>query len=80
MEATTKDLRLKTPELLAATDRGESVIITYRGSRRAVLRRWDTQNGELPSIRRNPAFGMWADKSGDVDDQVRRLRQRRSLP
>ncbi|MFO8015861.1 MAG: prevent-host-death family protein, partial [Candidatus Woesearchaeota archaeon] len=30
MEATTKDLRLHTRELLAATDRGEEVVISYR--------------------------------------------------
>lgn len=80
MKATVKDLRLRTPELLAATDRGESVIITYRGSRRAVLRGWEAQSGEQHAGARNPAFGIWADKSGDVDKQIRRLRQRRPLP
>lgn len=80
MEATTKDLRLKTPKLLAATDRGESVIITYRGRRRAVLRGWKAQDSEECIGVRNPAFGMWADECGDVGEQVRRLRQPRSLP
>lgn len=83
MKATTKDLRLHTSELLAATDRGESVIITYRGSRRAILRRWEAEtkkNGELNAGARNPAFGIWADESGDVEAQVRCLRQRRPLP
>lgn len=80
MEATTKDLRLNTPELLAATDRGESVIITYRGSRRAVLRRWEEQPNTTPGDERNPAFGLWADESDDVDQLVRRLRQPRPLP
>ena len=37
MEATTKDLRLHTRTLIAATDRGEEVIITYRGKPRARL-------------------------------------------
>ena len=37
MEASTKDLRLHTRELLSATDRGEEVIITYHGKRRAKL-------------------------------------------
>jgi len=29
---------------------------------------------------RNPAFGLWADRQGTVDDDVRRLRQPRVLP
>ena len=81
MEATTKDLRLHTRELLAATDRGEEVTITYRGKRRAKLvplrkgsKIADKETG------RNPAFGIWRDRSDDVDAQVRRLRERRELP
>lgn len=80
MEATTKDLRLNTPVLLAATDRGESVIITYRGSRRAVLRRWEDHADRAHADERNPAFGLWADESENVDQQVRRLSQPRALP
>ena len=37
MKATTKDLRLRTRELIAITDRGEEVTITYRGKNRARL-------------------------------------------
>lgn len=37
MEATTRDLRLHTKEVLPATRRGEDVIITYRGERTARL-------------------------------------------
>ena len=37
MQATTKDLRLRTKEILAASQRGEEVIITFRGEPRAVL-------------------------------------------
>lgn len=35
MEATTKDLRLHMRELIAATERGEEVIITFRGKPRS---------------------------------------------
>lgn len=80
MEATTKDLRLHTAELLAATDRGETVIISYRGKRRAVLQRWDAAQPDKSAGARNPAFGIWADRTEPVDDQVRRLRARRELP
>jgi antitoxin (DNA-binding transcriptional repressor) of toxin-antitoxin stability system len=80
MRATTKDLRLHTAEILAATDRGEQVIITYRGKGRALLTRWREEAGRAESPVRNPAFGLWQDRNEDVDTQVRRLRKGRELP
>jgi len=83
MEATTKDLRLHTAEVLAAADRGEEVIITYRGKRRARLVRWsDAEQARRTRGKgeRNPAFGLWRDRDEDVAAQVRRLRERRELP
>ena len=81
MKATTKDLRLHTRELLSATDRGEEVIITYRGKRRAKLvplcKRSEIADRQTD---RNPAFGIWCDRKDEVDDLVRGLRQRRELP
>lgn len=79
MEATIRDLRLHTAEVLAAADRGERVIITSRGRLRAVLTRWE-EGGAVLRSERNPAFGRWADRDEAVDDQVRRLRQGRALP
>jgi antitoxin (DNA-binding transcriptional repressor) of toxin-antitoxin stability system len=80
MQATTKELRFHTPEIFAATDRGESVVITYRGKRRAVLTRWEPQGEPAAAEQRSPAFGLWADETEPVDEQVRRLRSRRSQP
>lgn len=81
MEATTKDLRLHTRELLSATDRGEEVIITYRGKRRAKLvplrNPTEIDDGEMG---RNPAFGIWCDRKDDVDLLVRSLREPREFP
>jgi antitoxin (DNA-binding transcriptional repressor) of toxin-antitoxin stability system len=77
MKATTKDLRLHTQELLAAADRGETVIITYRGRCRAVLKGWREMSEPPDSAARNPAFGLWADRREDVDAAVRRLREPR---
>jgi prevent-host-death family protein len=80
MEATTKDLRLHTRELIAATDRGEEVIITYRGKRRAKL-----VPCELPvekpgkTMEPNPLFGLWNDQASDVDADVRALRAPRTF-
>ncbi len=76
MEATTKDLRLHTRELIAATDRGEQVLITYRGKPRAMLTPVTQVQESAPPPERNPAFGLWAhDKPTEtVDELVRRLR------
>lgn len=79
MEATTKDLRLHTKSLMAATSRGEEVIISYRGQKRAKLVPLDDQ----PRGRKgtNPLFGLWADSENDVsvEEQVRQLRAPRSF-
>ena len=84
MEATTKDLRLNTRTLLAATDRGEEVIITYRGRRRAKLVPWSEpgKSDATPSSadRRNPAFGIWRDRQDSVDELIRSMRRGRDLP
>ncbi|MEX2499684.1 MAG: type II toxin-antitoxin system prevent-host-death family antitoxin [Wenzhouxiangellaceae bacterium] len=74
MEATTKDLRLKTRELIAATDRGEVVTITYRGKRRARLVPIQDADSDHRDATRNPAFGMWRDLDQAVDRQIDSLR------
>ena len=78
MEATTKDLRLHTRELLTAVSRGEEVIITWHGRRCARLTGWRME--EHAAGEPNPAFGLWSDRSGDVDAEVQALRQGRDLP
>ena len=75
MQASTKDLRLHSAELLAATDRGEEVVITYRGRPRAKLVGLNTQ--PVPLAERNAAFGIWHDRTEDVAQQMRELRQGR---
>jgi len=81
MKATTKDLRLHTPELLAATERGEEVVITFRGKPRAVLTAYKLS----PEARtdRNPAFGLWVGSERaaalSVEAEVRALRKPRPL-
>ena len=77
MEATTKYLRLHTRELMAAVERGEEVIITWRGQRRARLTGLEDEPQSATTT--NPVFGIWADQVEDVDAQVRRLRQPRAF-
>ena len=80
MEATTKDMRLHSRELLAAIDRGEEIVITYHGRKRARLVPFTLreENGREERTR-NPLFGLWSDRTGSVDDQVRRMRQPREF-
>lgn len=77
MKATTKDLRLHTRELIAATDRGEEVIITFRGQPRARLVPLKDEAATGQRSERNPAFGLWKDQSGSVADQIDALREGR---
>ncbi|MFC3286349.1 type II toxin-antitoxin system Phd/YefM family antitoxin [Litchfieldella rifensis] len=79
MQATTKDLRLRTRELLAATARGEEVVITYRGKRCVKLVAYEeATTHRISHHQRNPAFGLWRDRNEtSVNDEVRKLRQPR---
>lgn len=81
MKATTKDLRLRTPELIAATERGEEVLITFHGKPRAKLSPLSKQDKERAEVSQNPAFGLWRDQVGQesVEEQVRTLRQNREF-
>ncbi|MDZ7804424.1 hypothetical protein [Thiohalophilus sp.] len=56
------------------------MIITYHGKRRAVLTRWQEVDTNRHRDHTNPAFGLWADKTDSVDNEIRQLRQRRDLP
>lgn len=58
MQATTKDLRLRTKEILAAAQRGEKVVITFRGEPRAVLS--PLPNSVKRLFQTNPSFGIWS--------------------
>ncbi len=82
MEATTKDLRLHTRELLAATDRGEEVVISYRGRVRARLVPCNEHERRTSRLEeRNPLFGLWRGRDQQtVDEQVRSLRKGRYAP
>lgn len=75
MKATAKDLRFHSKELLSTVNRGEEVIITYRGKPCAKLVPYD----EHKSNKKNTLFGMWKDNDliKDVDNHVRNLRKGR---
>lgn len=76
MEATAKDLRFHSKELLETVKRGEEVVITYRGTPCAKL----VPFAEGVSEREDAAlFGIWADhaQSESVRDFVDEARRER---
>jgi len=76
MQATAKDLRFHSTELLNTVKRGEEVIITYRGKPCAKLIPVDA---EIKPIEQNELFGIWKDnnQTENVENYVRNLRKGR---
>ena len=79
MEITAKGLRSRVGEALACVERGETVVITYRGKPKARLvgieqrRKAEKVSGELAG------FGMWKDHESMQDagayvGELRKLR------
>ena len=76
MKATAKDLRFHSKELLDTVNRGEDVVITFRGKPCAKLVPYRENKKE---IIKNELFGIWKDNDmvQDVDEYVRGLRKGR---
>lgn len=78
MHATARDLRARTARILEAVERGEEVIITYRGRPHARLvpmhREERAGEGVLHAL-----FGIWRDRddTADVTEWVNQLREPR---
>ena len=78
MKATAKDLRFHSKKLLDTVNRGEEVIITFRGSPCARLVPYQEPEKNIKS-QKNRLFGIWKDHDGtrNVDGYVRHLRKGR---
>ncbi len=78
MQATAKDLRFHSKELLNTVNRGEEVVITYRGKPCAKLVPIEDEEKKL-SAQPNELFGIWKDnaQTEDVDTYVRTIRKGR---
>ena len=76
MKATAKDLRFNSKWLLDTVDRGEEVVITFRGKPCAKLVPYKRENGQRTT---NELFGIWKDNDmvQNVDEYVRGLRKGR---
>ena len=78
MQATSKDLRFHTKEILDAAMRGEEVVITFHGKPCAKIIPIAEVSHEN---KQNDFCGMWKDRldMNDIDKYVRTLRKRRSF-
>ena len=76
MKATAKDLRFHSKELLDSVNRGEEVVITFRGKPCAKLVPYQEVNKQKG---KNALFGIWKDNDmvQNVDEYVRNLRKGR---
>jgi prevent-host-death family protein len=78
MQATSKDLRFHTKEILDAAMRGEEVIITFHGKPYVkIVPLTDSQQEN----KKNEFCGMWKDRTdmNNVESYVRTLRKRRAF-
>ncbi len=77
MQATAKDLRIHTKELIECVNRGEEVIITFRGKKCARLVPF--QSKKQNDIPVNPLRGIWKNhaESEDVNAYMDQLRKGR---
>jgi len=75
MKATAKDLRFHSKDLLDTVNRGEEVVITFRGKPCAKLIPFEAGKNAA----KNDFFGIWKDdeRTRNVDDYVRGLRKGR---
>ena len=76
MQATSKDLRFHTKEILDAAMRGEEVVITFHGKPYVKIVPIAESKQEN---KQNEFCGMWKDRTdmNDVEGYVRKLRKRR---
>ena len=61
MEASVLDLRKRMREVLMAIDRHETVNLTHRGKRRAMIVPWAKTKKKKVKVADLAAFGMWSD-------------------
>ena len=78
MQATAKDLRFHSTELLNSVKRGEEVVISFHGKSCAKLVPISTTDDDTLTIE-NELFGLWKDNPAtqDVEAYVNSLRQGR---
>ena len=76
MTVTAKELRFKISMLFDVLEKGEEVLVTYRGKAKARLTPYNEPN---PQPKSDEIFGMWRDREESVEAMVRRMRKGRSF-
>ena len=78
MEATIKELRTHTKDLIDTVSQGEEIIITYQGKPYAKLVPFDVEEVQEDE-KGHHLFGIWKDRMDmlDVDEYVKTLRRGR---
>ncbi|MBW1921761.1 MAG: type II toxin-antitoxin system prevent-host-death family antitoxin [Deltaproteobacteria bacterium] len=77
MKASAKDLRYKTKEIIAALERGEEVLLTYRGEEKAKIISVSKKSLKgRARIEERPLFGIWRanEKVANVDAYLDKVR------
>jgi len=77
MKASAKDLRYKTKEIIAALERGEEVLLTYRGEEKAKIISVSKKNAKSRDRKEeNSLFGIWHgnEKVANVDAYLDKVR------
>ena len=76
MKATAKDLRFRSKELIDSVNRGEEVVITFRGKPCAKLVPYQEIKKQTG---KNELFGIWKDNDivQNAEEYVRNLRKGR---
>jgi prevent-host-death family protein len=76
MTVTAKELRFNTSMLFEMLEKGEEIVITFRGKEKARL----TPVGRRErNEKEDYAFGVWRDRQRSVEEEVRTLRKGREF-
>ena len=67
MEASVLDLRKRMREVMMAIERHETVTLTHRGKRRAMIVPWAKTKKTKVKVADLAAFGMWSDRPETAD-------------
>lgn len=80
MEISAKELRSQVKKVLDTVERGEDVIVTYRGKQRARIQSIKEIEPSSLKTADAPLFGIWADHdaSGNVQDYIDSVRADRN--
>ncbi len=78
MQSTAKELRFHTKEILDSVNRGEEVVITFRGKPYAKI--VPLKETKRDKNAKNELFGIWKNRKDmeDVEGYVRNLRRSRT--